>query len=181
MILLNSLSRPFNNAEKAEGSKPFVRLNQGDCTVTLESPIPGKPLSKTYTFDAVFGPTETQAELYAAVVHPIVEEVLKGFNCTIFAYGQTGTGKTYTMEGSRLRDGEGNCHDSAGVIPRAIKQIFDSLDAAATDASIKVCCLEGVCGKRKLNVVLLWLVRRCRCWRCTMRSCWICCRRRKNS
>lgn len=47
----------------------------------------------------VFGPSAKQVDLYDQAVVPIVNEVLEGFNCTIFAYGQTGTGKTYTMEG----------------------------------------------------------------------------------
>ena len=47
----------------------------------------------------VFGPASQQRELYDLAVSPIVYEVLEGYNCTIFAYGQTGTGKTYTMEG----------------------------------------------------------------------------------
>ena len=47
----------------------------------------------------VFGPEAGQQKLYDQAIAPIVEEVLDGFNCTIFAYGQTGTGKTYTMEG----------------------------------------------------------------------------------
>ena len=46
----------------------------------------------------VFDPETGQAKLYKMAIAPIVEEVLEGFNCTIFAYGQTGTGKTYTME-----------------------------------------------------------------------------------
>ena len=46
----------------------------------------------------VFDPDCSQAKLYNGAIAPIVEEVLEGFNCTIFAYGQTGTGKTYTME-----------------------------------------------------------------------------------
>lgn len=47
----------------------------------------------------VFGPSSRQKDLYNQAVSPIVYEVLEGYNCTIFAYGQTGTGKTYTMEG----------------------------------------------------------------------------------
>jgi kinesin family protein 11 len=58
------------------------------------------------TFDDVFvffrgvgGPASKHKDLYDLAVSPIVYEVLEGYNCTIFAYGQTGTGKTYTMEG----------------------------------------------------------------------------------
>lgn len=46
----------------------------------------------------VFDPDSGQEKLYRMAIKPIVDEVLEGFNCTIFAYGQTGTGKTYTME-----------------------------------------------------------------------------------
>lgn len=46
----------------------------------------------------MFDPETGQAKIYKVAIAPIVEEVLEGFNCTIFAYGQTGTGKTYTME-----------------------------------------------------------------------------------
>ena len=52
---------------------------------------------KTYTFDKVYGPESTQVEVYRGVVEPILDEVLMGYNCTVFAYGQTGTGKTHTM------------------------------------------------------------------------------------
>lgn len=47
----------------------------------------------------VFGPKAQQRSIYDQAISPIVSEVLDGFNCTVFAYGQTGTGKTYTMEG----------------------------------------------------------------------------------
>ena len=49
---------------------------------------------KTYPFDLVFGPEADQALIYHEVVAPMLEEVLQGYNCTLFAYGQTGTGKT---------------------------------------------------------------------------------------
>ncbi|KAL5141942.1 Kinesin-like protein KIN-5D [Glycine soja] len=66
----------------------------------------------------VFGPNSQQKELYDQAVSPIVYEVLKGYNCTIFAYGQTGIGKTYTMEGG-ARKKNGEFSSDAGVIPRA--------------------------------------------------------------
>lgn len=50
-------------------------------------------------FCKVFGPKSQQRSIYDQAISPIVNEVLDGFNCTVFAYGQTGTGKTYTMEG----------------------------------------------------------------------------------
>lgn len=56
----------------------------------------------------VFGPASQQKDLYDQAICPIVFEVLEGYNCTIFAYGQTGTGKTYTMEGG-ARKKVGSC------------------------------------------------------------------------
>lgn len=57
-------------------------------------------ITKKFTFDKTFGPDSKQNEVYATVVAPLIEEVLAGYNCTVFAYGQTGTGKTYTMVGN---------------------------------------------------------------------------------
>lgn len=56
---------------------------------------------KVYTFDRVFKPTSTQMDVYANVVSPLIKDVVAGYNCTVFAYGQTGTGKTYTMTGDK--------------------------------------------------------------------------------
>ncbi|KAG5515401.1 hypothetical protein RHGRI_036452 [Rhododendron griersonianum] len=90
---------------------------------------------------AVFGPTSQQKDLYDQAVSPIVFEVLEGYNCTIFAYGQTGTGKTYTMEGGgRKKNGE--FPNDAGVIPRAVRQIFDILEAQNAEYNMKVTFLE---------------------------------------
>lgn len=52
------------------------------------------PAPRKYPFDIVFGPEADQAMIYQDVVSPMMDEILKGYNCTLFAYGQTGTGKT---------------------------------------------------------------------------------------
>lgn len=54
---------------------------------------------KTFTFDGVYGVDAKQSDIYKETAYPIVESTLEGYNGTIFAYGQTGTGKTHTMEG----------------------------------------------------------------------------------
>jgi kinesin family member 3B len=79
-----------------------------------------------FTFDAAWGADAIQADVYAAVA-PIVDSVLDGFNGTIFAYGQTGAGKSHTMEGG----GAGSGDDDAGVIPRSFRHIFDVIAARA--------------------------------------------------
>lgn len=50
--------------------------------------------SKKFTFDRTFGPEASQSDVYMSVVAPFIEEVLSGYNCTVFAYGQTGTGNS---------------------------------------------------------------------------------------
>ena len=55
------------------------------------------PPSRTYPFDLVFGPEADQAMIYHDVVSPMLDQVLMGYNCTLFAYGQTGTGKTCVL------------------------------------------------------------------------------------
>ena len=135
-------SRPISKQEKAQHLKPVVKCCEATREVTVTQQIANKQIGKTFTFDRVFGTDSTQALVYDAAVAPIVREVLDGFNCTIFAYGQTGTGKTYTMEGNIERDADCLLGETAGVIPRAIKQIFDSLEHAGSEYSVKVSYLE---------------------------------------
>ncbi|KAJ0978494.1 hypothetical protein J5N97_013968 [Dioscorea zingiberensis] len=90
----------------------------------------------------VFGPTSQQKDLFDLAVSPVVNEVLEGYNCTIFAYGQTGTGKTYTMEGGGKKMKDGELPSDAGVIPRAVQQIFDILESQNADYNMKVTFLE---------------------------------------
>lgn len=81
-----------------------------------------KGIKKSYTYDAVFGWDTKQQILYDEVVKPLVESVLEGFNGCIFAYGQTGAGKTYTMEGNH------DIPEKQGIIPRVFNQIWDYIN-----------------------------------------------------
>ena len=87
----------------------------GRVSLTL---ISGK--QRDFMFDYVFGQQASQEDLFQRIAKPVVNDVLKGFNGTIFAYGQTGTGKTYTMG---ILESVQDEH--AGIIPRAIAQIFE--------------------------------------------------------
>jgi kinesin family protein 11 len=134
--------RPPNEAEK--GFPLIIRhedIKKNEITVHLK--LHGKELLKTFSFDHVFGGTTTQKDIFEAVAMPIVNEVLAGYNCTIFAYGQTSTGKTYTMEGFRNPILDTTIIDSrAGIVPRSIHHIFDTLDSINAEYTIKVTCLE---------------------------------------
>uniref|UniRef100_A0A452RQI4 Kinesin-like protein n=1 Tax=Ursus americanus TaxID=9643 RepID=A0A452RQI4_URSAM len=82
--------RPLNEAEILRGDK-FIPKFKGDETVVIGQ---GKP----YVFDRVLPPSTTQEQVYNACAKQIVKDVLEGYNGTIFAYGQTSSGKTHTME-----------------------------------------------------------------------------------
>ena len=97
--------------------------------------------SKEFAFDDVFGTQSTQERVYDSAVRPMVKDVLEGMNCTVFAYGQTGTGKTHTMSGAH--DAECDVLSSeAGVIPRAMSHIFEHLKSKELEHSVKVTYLE---------------------------------------
>ncbi|KAK3043529.1 hypothetical protein RJ639_002108 [Escallonia herrerae] len=137
--------RPFSEDELRNNAPQVVTCNDYQREVAVSQNIAGKHIDRVFTFDKVFGPSAQQKDLYEQAVIPIVNEVLEGFNCTIFAYGQTGTGKTYTMEGEckRSKSGpNGELPPEAGVIPRAVQQIFDTLEGQNAEYSVKVTFLE---------------------------------------
>jgi chromosomal replication initiation ATPase DnaA len=68
----------------------------------------------------VYGPESTQEFVYANTARSAVGQVLEGYNATIFAYGQTGTGKTHTMEGFKYTAND----PQRGIIPRSMEEIF---------------------------------------------------------
>ena len=78
-----------------------------------------------FTFDEVFDIESSQEEVYSILAKPAVNSVLEGYNSTIFAYGQTGTGKTFTMEGFTYNQYD----ESRGIIPRTIEDIFTYIES----------------------------------------------------
>lgn len=91
----------------------------------------------TFHFDEVMSSFSTQADVFNASLEPLVSQVLHGYEATAFAYGQTGTGKTHTMEGD-LDSEEGR-----GLVPRAAAAIIDELSSGKyTDHSVTVSYLE---------------------------------------
>ncbi|XP_028853362.1 kinesin heavy chain [Denticeps clupeoides] len=106
--------RPLNQSEIHRGDK-FIPTFQGDDTVI----IAGKP----YVYDRVFPTNTTQEQVYNTCAKQIVKDVLGGYNGTIFAYGQTSSGKTHTMEG-KLHDPH-----NMGIIPRIADDIFNHIFA----------------------------------------------------
>lgn len=89
-----------------------------------------------FSFDYVYDQDSSQLEVYENAGKPAVSSILQGYNATIFAYGQTGTGKTHTMEGFRY-----NAQDpQRGIIPRAMEDIFKYIENYNNDKVIIILC-----------------------------------------
>ncbi|PFH54245.1 hypothetical protein AMATHDRAFT_135365 [Amanita thiersii Skay4041] len=82
------------------------------------------PKKQYFTFDQVHAPQTTQYELFTSTARPLISRFLEGFNCTILAYGQTSSGKTFTMTGIDLDADPSDPHNGMGIIPRAVSHIF---------------------------------------------------------
>ena len=82
-----------------------------------------------FTFDYVYDEESNQEEIYKNTARISVCSSLEGYNATIFAYGQTGTGKTYTMEGFKYDMGD----PERGIIPRAIEDIFKHIETCENE------------------------------------------------
>ena len=133
--------RPLNQQERANSASCIATVDYESNTIKVQNGPSGRKSIKAYTFDTVLGSYSRQDDVFNSVAKPIVKEVLEGFNCTIFAYGQTGTGKTHTIEGDI------NSDEGEGLIPRCVRAIFEHYEAQSmfshyTNFSVKVSFLE---------------------------------------
>lgn len=112
--------RPMSKNETRDGRECVVNMIFDKGEVLVQRQIDDVP--KVFTFDTVYDWTSRQENVFAEVAYPIIENVLEGYNGTIFAYGQTGTGKTFTISGVP-KDPE-----LKGIMPRAFERIFKSIE-----------------------------------------------------
>lgn len=114
--------RPYMGKQDEKGEGPCVRgldsqnleiINWRNATETVK-----------YHFDVFHGEQTTQQDVFLSSVKPILPHILNGQNASVFAYGPTGAGKTHTMMGSS---------DQPGVIPRAVRAVFNMVKAKDED------------------------------------------------
>ena len=84
--------RPLNSKEKSDGRQQVVSMDVREGQVRIQNPKAPKDAAKTFTYDQVYGADSEQLEIFSITGKPLVESVMAGYNGTIFAYGQTGTG-----------------------------------------------------------------------------------------
>ena len=104
------------------GHEVVVNMNLLKGEIFVDKPDTNEP-PKQFTFDACYDWTAKQVDIYNNCAANIIENVLEGYNGTIFAYGQTGTGKTHTMTGLERDPIE------KGIMPRSFDDIFKRIDA----------------------------------------------------
>ncbi|XP_072716098.1 kinesin-like protein KIF21A isoform X8 [Ciconia boyciana] len=110
--------RPQLAKEKIEGCHICTSVTPGEPQVFL-----GK--DKAFTFDYVFNIDSQQEEIYIQCIEKLIEGCFEGYNATVFAYGQTGAGKTYTMgTGFDVNITE----EEQGIISRAVKHLFRCIE-----------------------------------------------------
>lgn len=128
-------ARPLNNKEIEKGARCCLEFHKDkrNIAINMASESSANFGANRFIFDQVFDMKSTQKEVYDAAARPIIDSVLDGFNGTIFAYGQTSSGKTHTMQGPDISDVE-----NQGIIPRMVRTIFNRIETASENIEFTV-------------------------------------------
>lgn len=124
--------RPFNKREIELGADQAVKIEIKGEGITITDPTDGK--TRDFPFDYAFNTDTTQDLVFEKCASISVSDVLEGYNGTIFAYGQTGAGKSWSMMGDK------NSEDLKGIIPRSAEEIFKRIEADASGIVYSVTC-----------------------------------------
>ena len=102
------------NTKDGDGFNPIESYNKDE--LVYQNKQDNNSNNLEFKFTELFEPTSQQEDLYTTCAQPLVESALKGYSGTIFAYGPTGSGKTFTMRGT---------DDNPGIIYRCMKELLD--------------------------------------------------------
>ncbi|KAG7448233.1 kinesin-3 [Guyanagaster necrorhizus] len=111
------------NSVSVEGTSS-APPNAGTSPVASVASSSAASKKQVFSFDQVHGPSTTQHAMFTSTAHPLITRFIEGFNCTILAYGQTSSGKTFTMTGMDLDADPSDPGNGMGIIPRAVSTIF---------------------------------------------------------
>ena len=107
--------RPLNELEAEKGT---AWKNENSKIFQIHT-VTGEPVNESpYLLDNIFGKGWTTQQVYEQTTQALIQKVVGGFNSTVFAYGQTSSGKTHTMRGT---------DEEPGIIPLAVGEIFDHI------------------------------------------------------
>ncbi|KAL1500229.1 hypothetical protein AB1Y20_012898 [Prymnesium parvum] len=146
--------RPLNEAERARGDHECIHVTDDCRTVQFVAPVApdrrgAKSVVKALTFDGALCGSQQSEVFRASKITQLLRDALEGYAVTILAYGQTGSGKTFTMTGPESLDysdaeqaplpGE---HGAAGLIPRALGELFTMLGTPSHSHFVRASYLE---------------------------------------
>ena len=127
--------RPLNSEETKNGNRKCVFFDPQRGEISVKKLDSDEP-PRIFYFDRVYDDTTKQETIFNESALPIINDVIQGYNGTMFAYGQTGTGKTFTMSGK-------NDGTNEGIIPRSFESIFSLIKKTfQTNFLIRVSFLE---------------------------------------
>lgn len=128
--------RPMNKKEHDNNCREIVKVD--DCSVSIQNPSDYTAPGKTFTFDNAYATNAPTEAIYNDICYSLVENVLEGYNGTIFAYGQTGCGKSHTMLGPAVNNYTRNASNDLavsskqrGIITRSFDHIFEAISVAS--------------------------------------------------
>ncbi|XP_026720550.1 kinesin-like protein KIF18B isoform X2 [Athene cunicularia] len=134
--------RPRSSCERERAARPVLHVVDQHILVFNPEEHSGPPSSVLpthgpkhhskdlkFVFDRVFGEGATQEEVFQQTTHALLDSVLNGYNCSVFAYGATGAGKTYTMLGSE---------ESPGIMYLTMVELYKRIEARKEEKSCEV-------------------------------------------
>lgn len=124
--------RPFNDREIQEVAKTCISISEPSNSISIDV----KSEQKCFTYDYVGSESISQEEIFNEIGKPIATSCLVGYNGTIFAYGQTGAGKTFTILGNSESDSESQ---SRGLLPRCFEYLFNAIHEETTKEYLIKC------------------------------------------
>ncbi|KAF6361633.1 kinesin family member 1A [Rhinolophus ferrumequinum] len=139
--------RPFNSRETSRDSKCIIQMSGS--TTTIVNPKQPKETPKSFSFDYSYwshtSPEDinyaSQKQVYRDIGEEMLQHAFEGYNVCIFAYGQTGAGKSYTMMGKQEKDQQ-------GIIPQLCEDLFSRINDTTNDNmsySVEVSYMEIYC------------------------------------
>ncbi|XP_062964558.1 kinesin-like protein KIF1A isoform X9 [Cynocephalus volans] len=139
--------RPFNSREMSRDSKCIIQMSGS--TTTIVNPKQPKETPKSFSFDYSYwshtSPEDinyaSQKQVYRDIGEEMLQHAFEGYNVCIFAYGQTGAGKSYTMMGKQEKDQQ-------GIIPQLCEDLFSRINDTSNDNmsySVEVSYMEIYC------------------------------------
>ncbi|KAF6256323.1 P-loop containing nucleoside triphosphate hydrolase protein, partial [Scenedesmus sp. NREL 46B-D3] len=111
--------RPLNRQEQSDGFAWRIEKNSMQ-QVDPATREPEKARDQKYALDHIFGPKQSTRAIYEETTQSLIRKLVNGFNSTVFAYGQTSSGKTHTMRGTA---------DEPGIIAMAVQEVFGLIES----------------------------------------------------